>query len=49
MVGIVLKHGSILHTYPTLMKDEKNNLKKVMDAQLKVVKVAKSTRCRPMG
>ena len=28
MVGIVLKHGYILHIYPTSMKDEKNNLKK---------------------
>ena len=24
MVGIVLKHGYILHIYPTSMKDEKN-------------------------
>ena len=28
MVGIVLKHGYILHIYPTSMKDEKNILKK---------------------
>ena len=28
MVGIVLKHGYILHIYPTSMEDEKNNLKK---------------------
>ena len=28
MVGIVLKHGYILHIYLTSMKDEKNNLKK---------------------
>ena len=25
MVGIVFKHGYILHIYPTSMKDEKNN------------------------
>ena len=25
MVGIVLKHGYILHIYPTSMKDKKNN------------------------
>ena len=45
MVGIVLKHDYILHIYPTSMKDEKNNEKKVMDAQLRVVKVAQLTRC----
>ena len=45
MVGIVLKHGYILHIYPTSMKDEKNNLKKIMDAQLRMVKVAQLTRC----
>ena len=45
MVRIVLKHGYILHIYPTSMKDEKNNLKKGMDTQLRVVKVAQLTRC----
>ena len=28
MVGIVFKHGYILHIYPLSMKDEKNNFKK---------------------
>ena len=47
MVGIVLKHGYKLgpYIYPTPMKDEKNNEKKVMDAQLRVVKVAQLTLC----
>ena len=28
MVGIVLRHGYILHIYPTSMKDKKKQLKK---------------------